>query len=404
MKKLLLLTTILVTSILSFGQSIEEFSVKFSGFVNSTAIFDSRKIVGAREGHFLFYPKEKVLNSEGKDINDVSNFNMAVIMTRFGAKINTPTFLSSKPSVFVETEFMGNSDNDVNGLRLRHALLTLDWDNTSLAIGQTWNPMFIPETFPQEIGSNAGAPMHPFARNPQIRLTQTLGKIKLIAAITSQRDFTSTGPIGSSNEYLKNAVIPDIHLHFQYKGDKEFFGIGGQYKNLRPATESANGIINKNTVPGYSVQGYAKITFNKLVVSGLALYGANLTDVSMLGGYAVKSSNPVTKIEDYTPIKVYAFWSDISYGSDLKLGVFLGYTKNLGTTEENTGKYYARGANIESVYRIAPRIEYQENKIKLSFETEYTNAAYGLPDSFGKFNNATGVNNIRIQSSIFYFF
>ncbi len=386
------------------AQNKNEFNVKFTGFVNWTALYDSRKVVAARESHFLLYPKEELLSKDGIDLNKVENFNMAVIMTRFGAKVSAPEFLDAVPTAFVETEFMGNSDTDVNGLRIRHAYISLDWQNTSLLLGQTWSPMFIPEAFPLQIGSNGGAPIQPFARNPQIRITQTINNIKLIAALATQRDYSSPGPIGTSNEYLRNAVIPDLHFHIQYKNDKNLFGFGGQYKRLRPATETSTGYFTDNTVAGYSVQGYSKLVFDKFVFAAQGLYGTNLADATMLGGYAVESVNPTTGAENYTPIKIYSAWVDLMYGSDFRAGLFAGYTENLGTVESITGKFYARGSNIKSVYRIAPRIEYQQAQTKFCFETEYTNAAYGTPDSLGKINNAKDVGNLRLNFSVYYFF
>ena len=107
---------------------------------------------------------------------------------------------------------MGNSEADVNGFRLRHAFINLDWDNTSLLIGQTWIPMFITEAFPNQIGSNGGAPFQPFGRNPQIKLTQRIGKFSVIGALMTQRDYVSTGPNGSSSEYMRNSVLPAFDL------------------------------------------------------------------------------------------------------------------------------------------------------------------------------------------------
>jgi len=47
----------------------DEIKLNFEGYVNWTAIYDSRQTVSAREGHFLLYPKQEILNSNGKDIN-----------------------------------------------------------------------------------------------------------------------------------------------------------------------------------------------------------------------------------------------------------------------------------------------------------------------------------------------
>lgn len=386
------------------SQEITKFKVDFTGYVNWSAIYDSRRVVAARESHFLLYPKEENLNTQGVDLNKVENFNMSVIMTRFGAKVTAPDFAGAKTSAFVETEFMGNSENDVNGLRIRHAYVTMEWKNSSLLLGQTWNPMFIPESFPLQVGSNGGAPFQPFARNPQIRFTQKYNSIKFIFALTTQRDYTSFGPIGASNEYLRNEILPDFHFHIQFRENKNIFGIGSEFKSLKPATETSKGFVADNRVNGYAIQGYSKIFFNNFIIAAQGLYGTNMTDVMMLGGYAVKSVDETTGEEDFTATKVTSVWIDLSYGSLFSVGLFSGFTKNLGTIEKNQGKFYSRGANIDNIYRIAPRVEYQEGKIKISLESEYTNASYGNPDVTGKVIRSKDVGNLRLNTSIFYFF
>lgn len=403
LKKIYLLLFVLTISNL-IAQEAEQFKVNFTGYVNWSAIYDSRRVVAARESHFLLYPKEKSMNSQKIDLNKVENFNMAVIMTRFGAKVSAPEFMQAKTSAFIETEFMGNSENDVNGLRLRHAYVTLDWENSSLLLGQTWNPMFVPESFPLQVGSNGGAPFQPFARNPQIRFTQKFNNLKFIIALTTQRDYTSFGPIGASNEYLRNEILPDFHFHVQYIAEKNLFGIGSEFKSLKPATETSTGFVADNRVNGFALQGYSKMFFDNFSISLQGLYGTNLTDLTMLGGYAVKSVDAITGEESFTPVKVTSVWIDVSYGTQFKLGLFSGYTKNLGTIEKNSGKFYSRGANIDNIYRIAPRAEYQEGKIKVSVESEYTNASYGKPDDFGKVKSSKDVGNLRLNTSVFYFF
>jgi len=403
MRRFFLVLFFLLNSII-LSQTNNDFSVKFTGYVNWSALYDSRKVIAARESHFLLYPKEEKINPEGEDLNNVSNFNMAVIMTRFGAKISAPEFFSAKTSAFIETEFMGNSENDVNGLRLRHAFVTFDWENSSLLLGQTWNPLFIPESFPLQVGSNGGAPFQPFARNPQIRFTQTLENVKLIFALTTQRDYTSLGPLGASSEYLRNEVLPDFHFHFQYLIGKNLFGFGSEYKFLKPATETSKGYVTDNKINGYAIQLYSKLIIENFIFSSQGLYGANLTDVTMLGGYAVKSVDTLTAAEKYTPSRIFSVWADASYGSQFRVGLFSGYTKNLGTDSKNIGKYFSRGSDINNIYRIAPRIEYLEGKIKVSLESEYTNASYGKPDTYGKVKNLKSVGNLRFNTSVFYFF
>lgn len=382
----------------------EEIKISFGGYVNWTAIYDSRQVVAARESHFLLYPKPEQLNLDGKDLNDIENLQMAVIQTRLSSKITGLNFLGASTSGLVEAEFMGNADTDVNGFRIRHAFVNLKWDNIDLLLGQYWNPMFNTEMFPDQIGSNGGAPFQPFARNPQIRLTHQTGALKTIFAVVTQRDYVSTGPNGSSSEYLKNAIIPDVHLQFNYKIGSNLFGIGGQYKKLKPGAKNGTGIINDETVSSYSVIGLTKLTLSPITIKLEGVYGSNLTDYTMIGGYARQSIDTVTNIETFTPIKTFAAWADIVYGQGFELGLFLGYTKNLGSENLISSTYYSRGSNIDRVTRIAPRVQYKEGNLKVALEFEYTTAYYGITDSYGKVNQSNGVSNTRIYTSVYYFF
>jgi hypothetical protein len=110
----------------------------------------------------------------------------------------------------------------------------LDWEKTSLLVGQTWHPLFIAEMFPGVVSFNTGSPLQPFSRNPQIRLTHSLDKLKLIAVAASQRDFSSNGPNGFTSTYLRNSVVPNIHAQVQYSGDDFFGGAGIDYKKITP--------------------------------------------------------------------------------------------------------------------------------------------------------------------------
>lgn len=393
--------------ITAFAQNTEESSwgIKWSGYVNFTGIFDSRQTVAAREGHFFLYPKPELLDANGKDLNAVPNYNMAAIQTRLTGKITGPEFLGAKTNGVIESEFMGNSDADVNGVRIRHAYVNLTWGSTSLLLGQTWNPMFITENYPDQIGSNGSSPFQPFGRNPQIRLTQQIDNFRIIAALVSQRDYPSTGPNGSSTEYLRNAAIPGMHLQLQLKAGPHVFGGGGEYIVIRPTLKSSKGLYSDETVPTYGAMGYAKFVFDKLTLKLEGVYGANMFDATMIGGYAVKSIDDNTKIEKYTPIKVYSAWGEISYGKEFEVAVFGGYTKILGTVDENCGIYYAREKNtIDNIFRVAPRMQYTSGKVKFSFEVEYTSAGFGTPDKTGEVKDAIKVANTRVYFSTFYYF
>lgn len=390
-------------------------SIKFGGFAHSLFTYDTRQTVSAREGLILLYPKDELLDASGKDMNKGGVYNLAVIMSRVNAKITGPEILGAKTKALIEAEFVGNGESDVNGMRLRHAYVNLDWGKTSLLIGQTWSPLFVTEVFPGTCGANAGLPFKPFARNPQVRLTHKTGNWKLLAAIASERDYVSTGPEGSSNKYLRNAGLPILQAQAHYYTGKLLLGASGEIKNIKPSLGSTTGSVengdlqswkNDETLTSWALMGYFKLDLNPITIKAQTTYGSNLTDVLMLGGYAAKSLNPMTNEASYTGIKVIGSWADISYKkNNFELALLAGYTKNLGADDKvQAGMIYSRGSNIGEIYRIAPRISKRIKNLKYELEAEYTAAAYGTTTEKAKVVDTHWVGNTRITVGLYYFF
>ncbi|MFA8433631.1 MAG: DcaP family trimeric outer membrane transporter [Marinifilaceae bacterium] len=387
-------------------------SVKMGGYVHTGFIYDSRQTVSAREGHVMLYPKNEILDPNGKDLNASNSFNMAVIQSRTWTRITGPEILGGKSSGLLEAEFMGNGEKDVNGFRVRHAYVKLDWGKTSLLVGQTWSPMFTLEVLPGQVGTNSGLPFKPFARNPQVRLTHRTDNWKFLAAILTERDYTSTGPDGASNKYVRNAALPIAQGQIHYYAGKHLFGTTAEVKTIKPALsnsiETENGTVNyqaDNTLTSWAVMGYAKFDFKPFTFKVQSTYGSNLTDVLMLGGYAEKSVDATTGEAEFTPIEILAGWCDLDYTpGKVGVGVFAGYSQNLGANDEIAGSIYSRGKDIDELYRIAPRVNVNLKNLRLQLEGEYTAAAYGVTNSKGKVDNAQWVGNTRMTLAVYYFF
>lgn len=405
MKKILLLLCSL--SSLLFSQTDKQsFGISFSGFVKTDLMFDSRQTVSIREGHFLLYPQNENLDENGADINDKSSFNMLSIQTRLNGKITGPDAIGAKTSGVIEGEFFGHSESDINGFRLRHAFVKLDWEKTSFLVGQTWHPLFIAEMFPGVVSFNTGSPLQPFSRNPQLRLTHSLDKLKLIAVAASQRDFSSNGPNGFTSTYMRNSIVPNLHVQAQYSAGIFFGGAGIDYKKIIPRIVTSGNVKTDNSVSSLAFTGFAKINIEPVTIKFQGVYGGNLADQIMLGGYAVKSLDTLTGSEDYTVINCLSVWGEASFGKDIEYAVFAGYTKSLGADDNIAGAYYGRGTNIENVFRISPRVQFNFSKLRISTELEYTSAGYGSPNGLnkGKVENIKDFTNLRILGAIYLFF
>jgi hypothetical protein len=402
-----------------------KFGISFSGFVKTDINYDSRQTVNIREGHFLLYPENLKPDLNGKDINAKDHFGILSIQTRITGKITGPDLLKAKTSALLEADFFGNENSsfsDVNGFRLRHAILKLNWQTTELLVGQYWHPLFVPECFPEVVSFNTGAPFQPFSRNPQIRLSQKAGNFKLIIAAAEQRDFSSNGPDGASTKYLSNAVLPDINMHFQYalawsEKNEFLFGIGAEYKQLIPRLFSQGDkdlkdgkdsiyYAGKDKVKSFAVSMYSKLRLKPITVKAYAIIGGNMFDHIMLGGYTVTSINQSANWKyNYAPVKTLSLWTEITTNGKIQAALFAGYTKNMGTENDNMGIYYSRGSNINYVYRLAPRMIINLEKLRIATELEYTSAQYGKTNTGGLVDsNLTTVSNLRLLLAFYYFF
>lgn len=420
MKKLILvLTTFIFLGIANAQEKEPSFGIKFSGFVKTDAMWDSRQTVTAREGHFLLWPAAESLDPDDEDVNAKLNFNMLAIQTRLKGTITGPDAFGAKTSGVIEGAFFGHSNTDVNGFRLRHAFLKLNWTNTELIIGQYWHPMFVTGCFPGTVSFNTGAPFQPFSRNPQIRITQGSGNVKFIVAAQSQRDFTSRGPNPVSHastlvssDFLRNSAIPDLHVQIHAgsenseAGTEMLAGIGAGYKSLLPLLETSAGYKTTETVPGLSLLAFAKAKTSGFTVKAEAAYGENVADYLSLGGFAVKDTLDRAKgLVSYTPIKVMSAWIDMhTNASKVQVGLFAGYSKNLGAKDEINGPVWGLGTNIGQLFRVSPRIIYNSGKVRLAGEIEYTGAAYGSMDEMAIPQDLEHVANLRVLLAAYYFF
>ena len=416
MKRVLLLFIYLTLICSCFAQkeTKSSFSFKLKGHVKTDVMLDSRQTVAARQGHFLLYPAAENLDVNGSDINAAPNFNMLSIQTRLTGMITGPDAFGAKSSGVIEGSFFGSVNPDINGFRLRHAYLTLDWENSSLLVGQYWHPMFMIELCPSTLSFNSGVPFQPFSRNPQIKFTQKISSIYLSLTAASQLDFASYGPNGVSSSYLRNSVVPILNFSLKYVNPAMILGISTTYMTLTPrifSSDNYNADVpqkysTNNSISGISAMVFAKFMVNEFTAKFEGVYGSNVSDLLMLGGYAVKSVNAATGAEEYTNTNTFSVWGDLSYGKVLELGIFAGYTKNLGTEANNVGTYYSRGSNIEDVFRVSPRIKYKMGNVKFGAEVEYTSAAYGTPNNNnkGKVENSTSVANLRLLLAAYLFF
>ncbi|MGE5479014.1 MAG: hypothetical protein ACM3U1_01145 [Chloroflexota bacterium] len=400
-----------------FAQDAAGFGISFSGYVKTDFFCDTRQNVTIREGHFLLFPLRPALDARGKDINADASFNILSIQTRLTGNIKGPDAFGAKTSGVVEADFFGNENAafvDANGFRLRHAFVRLNWATSELLLGQYWHPLFIPNNFSGVVSFNTGAPFQPFSRNPQVRFTQRLDNLYFMAALNSQRDFTSPG--GSTA--LRNSAVPEASLQARYETkngpDELQLGVGGSYKRIEPYVTSTT-VDGKTYKTDSKVESMAATAFFKYANSSFTyklqgVYGGNLYDLTMLGGYGQTRIIDTTSREfAFAPMKTASVWTEFITNIDnVRLGLWAGYTENLGAGKRFVPITAAvRGGDIKNLIRISPRVEILSGKLNFAFEGEYTMANYsrvGGIDENGVVTDYDPVANFRALFSTIYSF
>ncbi len=222
----LLFTILLLSSTTSFAQ-LKDFSYKFYGQIRTDLFYNSRANEETVDGLFYMYPKDKVYDADGKDLNATANGSFYALYTRMGLDVQGPKLGNAKTSAKVELDFRG-SGTTFSVVRLRHAYLNLDWGTSALLLGQTWHPLY-GDVAPQILNLNMGAPFQPFSRAPQIRYRYKTGDIQITGAALWQSQYLSQGPEGKSQKYIKNSCVPEIYAGIDYK--HKGLLIGSRYRN-----------------------------------------------------------------------------------------------------------------------------------------------------------------------------
>ena len=425
----------ITTSNDSFIEKRKKWDLHWSGLITFDAFWDTRKPVESRDGGIYLYPADIFLDKNGKDLNAYPSFNFVVMNTRLNLKIQAPDALGAKITGMIEGWFMGVSNADMNGLALRHAFIKMDWKSTQLLFGQTWHPLFTDRMFAYTVAGSAGAPFQPFARVPQIKITQKLLKNNyLLAYLNAQRDALTFGPHGNSAEYIRQSMVPEMGIQYIFDSQKKdnqndskhiiYTGLGFNFKRIVPRLMTADTVATKKGLNSYSGIAFFhyECLISKCLKTGFKLkanYIQNSYEYLMLGGYAIKEYDENAPLDfnknyDYTNINTLSFWGDLylNYRS-WEIGLFGGYCKNLGAFDaiqdfENGRSYYVRVPNADLMYRLSARLKYTANKLQFCLEPEYTSAVYGtLLTRKGKIDSNAPtyrVHNLRILlSTVLYF-
>nr|WP_320120146.1 hypothetical protein [uncultured Marinifilum sp.] len=411
MKKLLVVFLALLP-VITIAQKKEEVKVKLSGFVSAEAIFDSRKTVNSREGEVLLYPAAKSYDINGADLNDRSELFMTTIHSRLNVGVSGFTAFGAKGSATVQGDFVGTSTGRSGLFRLRHAFVKLDWGKDEVLVGKTWHPMFVTSCYPDVLHWGGGLPFNVLGRAPQFRYTRKLSdKGYVFISALSEMDFKSNGPDGADVKYVQQASIPEFSAQIKYDLAKGFtLGATAGYKFLKPTVVNSIGAKTDELLSSYQMNAWMTLKSDKVVWNLQTIYGQNMYNFVMLGGYGVKNVKSNGDYE-YTNIKTSSIWSDVhTTTGNVRYGLFAGYTKNLGADDDlatSAGDFiglYSRGSNIDYAYQFGPRVQFYSGKLMVGTQVLYTAAAYGNTKVDGTVADSKEVGSVRASIHLKYAF
>lgn len=388
---------------------------KFGGYVQYSSWWDNRQGVSSGEGYVLLFPKPKLFDVDCKDINARGEYNAGFLETRMRGEFFGPIVLGAESYAYIETDFFGSAIV-ANRLRLRHAFMKFTWNPSEILLGQFWNPAFEVRCYPLTLDFAAGIPNAAFARNPQIRYRYAGNNKEFILAATSQIDFVNNGPIGPSSTYMRNSRIPMLYARGAYDTETIYAGICIGFERIIPRLQSTKGYKVNESLNSAIALAFAKVIFGDLEIRQNIIFAQNANNLSLLGGYAVTNINPTTDQRSYTNISSLTYWIDINLTQKIEPGLFIGIAKNLGARKEITpciknpatgleeNTVYGQGTNINTIFKVCPRIRFHVLPVDFAGELEIIRTSYGCLNENAQVKNRDPVTGIRLLLTTYYYF
>lgn len=398
------------------------------GFIRNYFTYDSRESISGTGDMYNYQPKDESWNQtpeeaaasgvERQDLNAQSTFRFLALTTRIGLNIVDYKWRGMEFSGKIEADFFAGLSGTVHKvggvaqLRLRQAYVTLGWDSlkmgkdfarVDLTLGQTWHPMAA--DLCDVIALNSGAPFGPFNRSPMVKMDARLGKyVTLTAAGLWQTQYMSTGPDGSTAEYMLYGKTPEAYLGLSVhdkgwiaRAGVDVVSISPRHQGTVTGQDGSTVTVKVNdrltTVSPFAYLQYKKGEFSFKAKTIFAEAGEHM---NLDGGYGVSKVNKDGSYE-YTPIRTSSSWISLVYGG--KVGaqedkhpqklqgiLFAGYIKSFGTKDalydaDGDGLaeyiYTARPKNTNQLWRLSPTLLYTVGKFQLGLEYEITSVQYG---------------------------
>lgn len=385
--------------------------IKVYGYVKNEGIFDTRQNFEIRSGQLLYFPLEKLPDVLGRDINSRGTFDAYAIQSRLDFEAIGPEIGCFESRALIEADFFGRTDPTINTFSLREGFLELTSQNFNFLAGQTYHPICLPVESPDTISFNSGIPMAPFALCPQFRLTYHDSHFEFLFAAIGFLGDRPFGLAGAADKVFRDAIMPDFYLMAEFKmNELNYVGVGFDVMRLIPRLASAKNYKEDYGLTAISTDLFVRFQWDDFVTYSKLMYSQDAAIYELLGGIAITSINPFTDLHTFTPLRTAAWYVEFIKQGYLEPGLFIGIVKNLGAGtaivphSEQQVSLFGIGINIDTVFRISPRVRWYHNSFILGVEYEYTRAAYGNIDNRGNVTNTIPVANNRFLFATYYIF
>ncbi len=396
------------------------------GFIAPEYAYDSRRMVEARDYHYILYPQDIYCTQDGRDANDVPQTAFTPFNTRIGCKTKREgVFGADELKALVEVDFRGWGVNSAM-LRLRKAMIAFCKDKIAYVFGQNYHPFAAPTTFPNTVSYGKGDPYDSAVFVPQAGIIYYFNEKSDednqlgFFVWSSMMGARLSGPEGRLSRYMREGLFPGAHLRMQGRVKELLIGGSFDVRPVRPRSHTAlesQGFFEDATFSTYAASVYAEGRFDGGVIKLHGTYSRGYEDLYGLGGYAVKTQDASTLRHTYTPLKTLLGWLDaeVTVSDVVKPGVFIGVGKNYGAgiplyrpllAEDTYGEpiIFGSGYTVDRLFRIAPRIWIERDKMKVGIEAEWDRAWYGCLDKTARVVSPHSIDSIRLLLAVYYLF
>ena len=400
--KSLMLQAIVVSLLPLSANAQKNVSIDWYGFVAAQSWINTHESVAGAEGFLYLYPTDELkVIGEDHDRRAIPQGSWFGTMARLGFVLKGPEVFGAASRAKAELEFSGHSAP--GSVLYRHAFIALDWEKSTLTLGQTWHPMN--DLFPSTVGIAIGSPFNALNRSPQLRYEYFMGSdknIKLTGAAIFQAANASVGPGGKSYNFARRSMMPMFYAGVDFTFGDFKVGGGVEYKRISPMVDLADN-NKKYYVDGLCGMIQAQYNKDKLAVKAKTLIGHDMSHLGICSGFGMVDHLNPGEVR-FAPLAASSSWAQVQYGGDLKFGLMGGYMSNWGAGKDLSVIYAVEGGTIDNMWRVAPNVQYTVGNMNLGVEYELTTVAYGTPQANGTVSDTHNVSNNRLLLSVMYAF